>query len=162
MKNFVLPLILFCISISSAQAGEYQITHDYQHPDSEKRLGIEISEISAEKWLFMANLAGTTAAGIGAMKLDPSQDKTRHFLAGYVVGNISNGLSQLMLPDDVKNRRLVSALVGVASSILVGIGKEVIDSRGRGNASIADALATGAGGIVGSLTISFDLEKAIL
>lgn len=171
VKKLAILSIVFCSTFSHAMPAnepatlkldDYQLTSQYKGPDADQRLGIDISDLSTEKALFFANLAGTTAAGYGVVSLSPDQDKARHFLAGYVVGNVTNGLSQLMLDDDVKNRRLVSILIGVASSVLVGIGKEVLDSRGHGTASIGDALATGAGGITGSLTLSFDLEKAVL
>lgn len=109
--------------------------------------------------LLLGNIAATGAAAYGVIRWDPHQDKVRHFLAGYVVGNVTNGAFQLILPETLKHRRLISALLGFGAGALIGAGKEIWDAQGHGNPSVNDALATALGGAVGTLTISFDLKK---
>lgn len=108
-----------------------------------------------EKVIFWGNVLDATAATVGVFTVNPQQDKVRHALAGYVVGNVTTGTMQLLLPKNTPNRRLFAALTGVGASMLVGIGKELWDKAGHGTPSADDAMATIAGGLGGSITLSF-------
>ena len=109
--------------------------------------------------LLLGNIAATGAAAYGVIAWNPHQDKVRHFLAGYVVGNVTNATFQLILPQKMKHRRLVSALLGFGAGALIGTAKEIYDAQGYGAPDVKDALATAAGGGFGTLTMSFDLKK---
>lgn len=109
--------------------------------------------------LLLGNIAATGAAAYGVIAWNPRQDEVRHFLAGYVVGNVANASFQLILPQKMKHRRLVSALLGFGTGALIGAAKEVYDAQGYGRPSVNDALITAAGGGVGTLTMTFDLKK---
>jgi uncharacterized protein YfiM (DUF2279 family) len=63
----------------------------------------------------------------------------------------------------MKHRVLVSTLLGFGMSVLAGAGKEYYDSRHPLNhtADVNDFLATAAGGAIGTLTLKFDLRKAL-
>lgn len=117
--------------------------------------------ISLNRALLMVNMASTIAAGVGVLKVSPRQDKLRHALAGYMVGNVTTGTLLLILPDDTKNRKLLSALSGLGASVLVGVGKEVRDTQGYGTPDKMDAVVTALGGLGGTFTISVvDVKKA--
>lgn len=119
------------------------------------------TSIAFNRTLLLANLAASTAAGLGVLRVDPRQDKLRHALAGYVVGNVTTGTLQLILPLEMKYRKLAALAGGFGASVMVGIGKEVWDSQGHGHVDSKDAIVTGLGGLGGSLTISFgDAAKA--
>jgi hypothetical protein len=119
------------------------------------------AKTSREEWLLFANFIGD-----GAMAyrfLDTTWDKEMHFIVGYELANVSNGIFQLVLPDDMKHRRLVAALLGFGVSALAGAGKEYYDSLHPQNHTVdgKDFIATALGGAVGTLTLSFDLQKAL-
>jgi hypothetical protein len=101
-------------------------------------------------------------------------DKSKHFLASYVIANVTSGGLQLLLPEDTPNRKLKIFLNGVLASALIGVGKEYADYKGFGHVNIKggslvfspgtveanDALATFLGGIHGSFTFSIlNLKK---
>lgn len=90
----------------------------------------------------------------GMFRLSPTQDKAKHFIAGYVISNASTGLLHLYLPDDMKHRKLVAGLIGFGAGALVGVAKEVLDARGFGTPDPADALATAAGAGMGAITLN--------
>lgn len=130
-------------------------------PKATLPLNCQNNPIVLNRALLLANLASATAAGIGVLKIAPKQDKLRHALAGYVVGNVTTGTLQLILPLEMKYRKLAAMAGGFGASVLVGIGKEVWDSQGHGHVESKDAIVTGLGGLGGSLTISFgDAAKA--
>lgn len=130
-------------------------------PKATPPLNCQNNSIVLNRALLLANLASAKAAGIGVLKVDPKQDKLRHALAGYVVGNVTTGALHLLLPMEMKYRKLTAFAGGFGASVLVGIGKEVWDSKGHGQVETKDAIVTGLGGLGGSLTISFgDVSKA--
>ncbi len=109
--------------------------------------------LNLEKSMFAANLAATALAGYGVYK--SKNDKLQHVFAGFVISTTVSGAMQLMLPKDMKHRKLVSSLIGFGAAVLIGTAKEVRDRQGFGHPSAADAFATYAGGAVGSVSISF-------
>jgi uncharacterized protein YfiM (DUF2279 family) len=190
MKLSILVILLFNMLISIAQAqmefddkpsdvlkktislNEYEVS-DHQIIEQD---GKQFSQITFEKKVEFDNensiladslILGTAVTDtIVAAKFfgtDPRQDKLLHFYAGYLVGNVTNGAFQLILPKTMKNRRLVSALLGVGMSALVGGAKEFYDSRHPENHTVdaKDFWATVGGGMVGSLTLTFDLNKML-
>lgn len=119
------------------------------------------TSIGLNRGLLVANMAGAMVASYGVFKISGKHDKVKHVLAGYVVGTLTTGSLQLLLPKTMKHKKLVAMLGGFGASILVGIGKEYRDSKGFGNVETKDAIATGLGGIGGTLIISTgDISKA--
>jgi hypothetical protein len=116
---------------------------------------------TTEEWLLAANMVGDMGAAYAF--LDATWDKEQHFLVGYLFANVTNGIFQLILPQDMKHRRLVAALLGFGMSALLGAGKEYYDSLHplTHTCDVKDFLATAAGGAVGTFTLSFDLRKAL-
>jgi len=127
----------------------------------EKKPEFMIQGTTKEEWLLAANLAGNM--GVAWRFMHATWDKEMHFLVGYELGNISNGLFQLILPKDMKHKKLVSALLGFGVSALAGAAKEYYDYNHprTHTADVNDFLATAAGGAVGTLTLTFDLRKAL-
>ncbi len=109
------------------------------------------------------NLTSATALSIYAYDIykNGTNDKQMHFATGYVLGATTTGLLQLVLPKDMRNRKLISFLGGVGISFLAGVGKEVKDSDGSGNVEFLDALSTAGGGAIGSFQISLTDVKRI-
>ena len=114
-----------------------------------------------EEYLLAANFAANVAVGFKFMY--SNWDKEQHFLVGYGIANVSNGIFQLLLPKDMKHRVLVSTLLGFGMSVLAGAGKEFYDAQHPQShtADMNDFLATSAGGAIGTLTLKFDLRKAL-
>jgi len=105
-----------------------------------------------------ANLASSVLAIYEMRK--QTYDKTKHAYAGYFIGNVSSGISQLLIPKYTNNRKLKILLSGIVSSAVVGVGKEYRDSLGYGNVEAVDAVFTIGGGVVGSVTFSLvDLKR---
>lgn len=121
--------------------------------NAEKR-NDSIIQMDLEHSKLMANLASDVIAGINAIKMDPQKDKERHFLVGHVIGNVTSGAMQIILPKYVENRKLLSTLTGFGASVLIGLAKEYRDGKGYGHADATDAIATSLGGICGSITMS--------
>jgi uncharacterized protein YfiM (DUF2279 family) len=127
----------------------------------EKKIDFINTKTTKEEYFLAANLAVDAAVGFKFMY--STWDKEQHFLVGYGIANFSNGVFQLLLPKDMKHRVLVSTLLGFGMSVLAGAGKEYYDSRHPQNhtADVNDFLATAAGGAIGTLTLKFDLRKAL-
>ena len=121
----------------------------------------EFAKSTKEEYLLAANFAANV--GIGYRFMNATWDKEKHFLVGYGIANISNGIFQLLLPKDMKHRVLVSTLLGFGVSVLAGAAKEYSDSRDplHHTADVNDFLATAAGGAIGTLTLKFDIRKAL-
>jgi hypothetical protein len=103
---------------------------------------------NAKNWIvFSSDLLQATGAVYGVMRVNPRQDKLRHFFAGYAAASLTHGTLELILPNNLKHRRLISALAGVA--------KEYWDSLGHGHVETLDAAATAGGGVVGSASGGF-------
>ena len=64
------------------------------------------------------------------------RDKLLHFVAGSIASIVVYVVT-------------FNATIAVAFSALLGIGKEVYDSRGHGTVEVLDAVATVLGGVVG-------------
>jgi hypothetical protein len=112
------------------------------------------------KRMITANILPSMVATRSVLYTDPSRDKLRHFSAGYVAGNLTTGVLQILIPKDQRNRKLYAFLGGVGVSVVIGVGKEYWDSLRHGQVEFKDALATIAGGVSGSLTINlYDLFK---
>ncbi len=142
---------------------EYEvINHEIIHLEGKPFHQITLEPKSIrEDYLLFANFVGD---GIAAHRfLYTTWDKEQHFLAGYCIANISNGLFQLLLPKDMKHRVLVSTLLGFGMSVLAGATKEIYDAQNpkTHTADINDFLATAAGGAIGTLTLKFDIDKAL-
>jgi len=89
----------------------------------------------------------------------PKPDKVKHFMAGYVIANVSNGVFQILLPENTRFRVLKASLLGFATATAVGIAKEVYDDKCNcGTPEVKDAVATALGGALGTLTLSFDIR----
>jgi hypothetical protein len=63
------------------------------------------------------------------------QDKIKHFIAG----TITSAFVYLIT---------LNLALAIGASALLGIAKEVYDSRGHGTVEVADAVATALGGVV--------------
>lgn len=68
------------------------------------------------------------------------QDKIKHFIAGAIASIVVYVVT-------------LDATIALAFSVLLGIGKEVYDSRGHGTVEVLDAVATVLGGVVGVILI---------
>jgi hypothetical protein len=176
MKNLLALALLLIASMAkpaSAQllpAGEYHVANEqtvvvnnqaYLTYDFQKK-----SNPNLDRLLLGTNILVTGAAAYGTFKWTPSQnlmpqDKLKHVMAGYVIGNVTNAGFQLILPAEMKHKKLYSFLAGVGASVLVGVGKEIRDSYGYGHVELMDAVATSAGGAMGSFTMNFtDVSNA--
>lgn len=72
------------------------------------------------------------------------KDKLLHFVAGSIASIVVYVVT-------------LDATIALAFSVLLGIGKEVYDSRGHGTVDVLDAVATVLGGVVGVI-----LAKAVI
>ena len=68
------------------------------------------------------------------------QDKIKHFAVGLAVSIVAYVVTS-------------SATIAFSLSALLGIGKEVYDSRGHGTVEVLDAVATALGGVVGVILV---------
>ena len=108
------------------------------------------------QWAVFSSGALQAAGAVYAvMKINPKDDKTRHFFAGYAAASFSHGMMEIIMPNDLKHRRLISFLAGVGASVSAGIAKEYWDSLGHGHADAKDAEATALGGVAGSTVGTF-------
>ena len=111
------------------------------------------------KTTYVALNIGSSIMAYNQMKA-VQWDKAKHFYAGYIIGNVTSGGFQLLLPKDTPHRKLKIFMAGVIASAVVGTAKEVRDSYGYGNPEAKDAFATLLGGVGGSITFSLvDLKK---
>lgn len=83
------------------------------------------------------------------------QDKVLHFGAGAVVGGVAYAVTY-----DVTKNKTKAVLASIGSSLLIGLGKELYDSRKGGTGfDNADLLATGLGGFTAGITINLFNHK---
>ncbi len=82
---------------------------------------------------------------IGSLKNNIAADKYKHVVGGAVISYGTKEVAKIYFKDD-SHTELKSTVAGVVASSLVGILKEVVDSRGYGNVEAKDALATSLGG----------------
>jgi len=68
------------------------------------------------------------------------QDKIKHFIAGSICSAFVYVIT-------------LNLALAIGASALLGIGKEVYDSRGHGTVEVLDAVATALGGVVGTMII---------
>lgn len=85
---------------------------------------------------------GSTPAGM----LQP--DKVKHFIAGTVIS-----ASTYSIVYRITGNKGRSMLIGFGAGVLAGIAKELYDMTGRGTPDVKDAIWTGIGAGVG--TVSF-------
>lgn len=128
-----------------------------------RKIDFKPSKVSKEDFLFFANFLGDAAVGYQFTQTPLEHDKLLHAYAGYVIANLSNGIFQIVLPKEMKHRRLISALLGFGMSALVGGAKEFYDMQHRDvhTPDIKDFMSTIGGGLAGTLTMSFDLRKCL-
>ncbi len=110
--------------------------------------------------LFAANIAAASLASYSLLNAD--YDKTKHFMAGYIISSTTAGAFHLLLTKTMKNRKLVSAALGFGASVLIGAAKEVYDAQHplKHTADKYDAFATLVGGAVGTVAISLtDVQR---
>jgi hypothetical protein len=161
MKQVLSYLSLLAVILAvntSARAEEFQF-------DPETVTGVEQIQIQGEPQLRVdldprlpIHFLADGAIAYGMFRLHPRHDKAKHILAGYVVSNVSTGLLQLYLPDDLKHRQLLAGLIGFGAGALAGVAKELVDLQGYGTPSVADALATAAGAGLGTITLNLTLD----
>jgi uncharacterized protein YfiM (DUF2279 family) len=81
------------------------------------------------------------------------QDKVKHFGVGALVAG-----STQMLAYELTDNRGKSMLIGFGAGCVAGVAKELYDMTGRGTPSFKDALWTGIGAGIGSLSVRFTLQ----
>jgi hypothetical protein len=131
--------------------------------------------------VFTLDMLQAGGAAYGVIKTSPKRDKLKHGFAGYAAASFTHGCLELILPNNLRYRRLISVLSGVGASIIAGVGKEYYDSLGYGNVETLDAVATvgggagggvsggfasaitsaAVGGLLSSLTLTIDADRAI-
>tara|TARA_R110002012_G_scaffold37245_1_gene104504 strand:- start:837 stop:1223 length:387 start_codon:yes stop_codon:yes gene_type:complete len=90
---------------------------------------------------------------LNAQTFIEQEDKKLHYAAGILYGSV--GYSYVWLKTKNKNKAIMG---GLCSSLMVGIGKELIDSTQKGNMfDVEDLAATALGGI--SIGVTFNLFK---
>ena len=67
-----------------------------------------------------------------------SRDKLLHFVAGLIASVVGYLIFE-------------NLTLTIGASVILGIAKEVYDSRGHGTVEVLDAVATIAGGVVGAI-----------
>lgn len=68
------------------------------------------------------------------------RDKLLHFVAGSICSAFVYVIT-------------LNLTLAIGASVILGIAKEVYDSRGHGTVEVADAVATVGGGVVGTMII---------
>ncbi len=126
---------------------------------------VETLEEDGQPWIRLQldprlplHFVGDGAIAYGMFRIHPRHDKARHIMAGYVISNVSTGLLQLYLPDNLEHRSLVAGLIGFGAGAMAGIAKEMLDAQGYGTPSIQDAAATALGAGLGALTLNLTLD----
>ena len=79
-------------------------------------------------------------------------DKVAHFSVGYGIGATVTAFTP-------KQKPAVSILLGFGTGLIVGVGKEIYDAKGHGNPEFKDALYTGLGAGLGSVTVRFSINQ---
>lgn len=84
------------------------------------------------------------------------EDKIKHFGVGAIVGT-----GAYFVTYDITHNKTKSTIACIGSSILIGLAKELYDSRKGGTGfNNADLLATGLGGISAGITINIFKHKS--
>jgi VanZ family protein len=79
-------------------------------------------------------------------------DKMLHFGAGYIIGSATSAITY--------NFKINNHIeIGIGAATLAGLGKELRDQYVYKGFDVMDAVATGAGGVCGILTIKIALNK---
>ena len=68
------------------------------------------------------------------------KDKLLHFVAGLICATFVYLIT-------------LNLTIAIGASVILGIAKEIYDSRGHGTVEVLDAVATVAGGVVGTILI---------
>ena len=119
--------------------------------------------LAAQAIAIPASLYGTfrwqTKSGTSGPSWLLADDKMKHMFAGFFIGDVTNLTLQLLIPEGVPHRRLIATLSGFGAAALVGTVKELRDARGYGTPDPKDALATAIGGGLGTISMSFDVNR---
>ena len=105
-----------------------------------------------KKYLFIFLFMATTS--MASQTFFQQKDKQLHFTAGTIAG----GLGYKWSYDKHKNKKK-AFIVGVCSSLAVGLVKELYDSRTGGTVEIGDVAATTLGGLAIGFTIPLFQKK---
>lgn len=81
-------------------------------------------------------------------------DKVAHFGVGYIASATTSALISKQTP--WKN-----LAIGIGSSVVIGTAKEIYDYRVKGVFNYKDLGATVFGGVLGSVTIRYTINKTI-
>lgn len=81
------------------------------------------------------------------------EDKVKHFAAGALISG-----SVQMLTYELTDSKGKSMLFGFGAGCVAGVAKELYDMTGRGNPSFKDALWTGVGAGVASISMRYTLQ----
>lgn len=98
------------------------------------------------------------AAIVGSFPLayaELPRDKFYHYVAGAATSVVANRVCDAWIFKNYPDKKWLSALCGVGSSMLVGGLKELYDSKHGGTVEFDDFLATSAGGAVVTLHFVF-------
>lgn len=96
-----------------------------------------------------------TFKAFGQTRLDIQPDKVKHFAAGAI---ISSGTGTIAYK--ITGNRTSSLLVGFGTGVLIGAAKEVYDAQGHGTPSFKDALWTGIGAGLGSVSLRMAIPNS--
>jgi len=72
------------------------------------------------------------------------KDKLLHFVAGLICATFVYLIT-------------LNLTLAIGASVILGIGKEIYDSRGHGTVEVLDAVATGLGGVVGAVLMRVEM-----
>lgn len=100
---------------------------------------------------LMAYIAMSVRAGASELDEYAREDRVLHLGGGFAIGATTYALVQAVVPD---LRPWVRHAVAIGVSALAGIAKEWCDDEGRGDCDARDAIATTAGGVLGSFSVS--------
>jgi hypothetical protein len=182
IKKLTLLGIVLLSSLAQAQSFTDQYDSSVKKIDlnlSEFRLsstqeksinGLMYDEIRLERVNQDFN-AGLIATNLGinglatyAVLSSKTNDKEKHFAAGYVIANFSSAAAYLLIPKENKNRKLYATLIGFLAATAVGGAKELYDARNpeQHTSDFKDFGATSLGGLAGAgmFTLTFNIFEA--
>jgi len=119
---------------------------------------------NSKKVLNLAGIGLMVSSLVSSKYTFAAKDKQKHYVAGLLIAASTSGAMKLILKKDDKNYALKSFLAGVGTSLVVGVGKEVVYDKmmGKGTPDYKDAVVTALGGINGSVTVDLIDLKEIL
>ncbi len=104
--------------------------------------------------LAIAVISMFTLKAFGQTHLDIQPDKVKHFAAGAIISSSTGAVTY-----KITGKRTTSLLVGFGTGVLIGAAKEFYDAQGHGCPSFKDALWTGIGAGVGSVSLRFSIPQ---